>query len=387
MTGVAGSGGVEPGMIDGHPEPFPAPMPGIPVLRRPGENTDGALSQDVAQPGVADYAAAARATRTWQAYRADFRRFRGWCEQQDPPVTPLPAAPATVAAYLAAHASSHRPSTLARWGSALAVAHDLAGHPSPTRDPGVRTVLAGIRRTHWVRPERVAAASPPELRTIVAGFEPGLARDARDRALILIGFAGALRRSELAALTLEDLVVDGDGLRVYIAGSKTDPTGTGHTRGLAYGGHPDSCPVRAWQAWLEHRVAGLRHRQHQTPSPGANGAADDADEHLQHGPDGDQAAATAAAFVRIDRWGNMGRTAISGRAIAQIVGQRAAASGLDGHWAGHSLRRGFATTAYRAGQAEIALMRHGRWRSSSAMRSYIDEGTVWLDNPTRSLGL
>ncbi|MBP2371723.1 hypothetical protein [Pseudonocardia parietis] len=90
--------------------------------------------------------------------------------------------------------------------------------------------------------------------------------------------------------------------------------------------------------------------------------------------------------MRVDRWGNLGRS-LSARSIARIVADRAAAAGLGGHWAGHLLRRGFATTAYAAGTPEVALMRHSRWRSATAMRGYIDEGTVWNDNPTRRLGL
>ncbi|AEA28807.1 integrase family protein (plasmid) [Pseudonocardia dioxanivorans CB1190] len=355
-------------MSDASPRPSPALVP-LPAGATPLEPV--ALGD-----GAAGYAAAARAPRTWQAYRTDFRRFQRWCTAQSPPVPALPATPATVAAYLAAHAASHRPSTLARWCSALAVAHDLAGHPSPTRDPAVRTVLAGIRRTHRARPHRVAAPGPDQLRTLLAPLDPDQPRDARDRALILIGFAGALRRSELAALTLADLVLDTDGLRVFIAASKTDPTGTGHTRGLAYGTHPDTCPVRAWQAWLHHRHPS--HPSHPSqPVPDRGG-------HPAPAPPTPRA---GSAFVGIDRWGHLATRGLSDRAIAAIISDRARAAGLPGHWAGHSLRRGFATTAYRAGTAEIALMRHGRWRSPAAMRGYIDEGTVWTDNPSRTLGL
>jgi site-specific recombinase XerD len=336
--------------------------------------------------GAAGYAAAARSARTWQAYRADFRRFQRWCATQAPCPTPLPATPATVAAYLAAHATSHRPNTLARWCSALAVAHDLAGHPSPTRDPGVRTVLAGIRRTRRTRPDRVAAAGPPELRTMLDRLDPAHPRDARDRALILIGFAGALRRSELVALTLADLVVDTDGLRVFIAASKTDPAGTGHTRGLAYGTHAATCPVRAWQAWLAHRIASPVEDSQQHPTPPADRTAPVAGLGADS-PSPSPPLLSGSAFVRVDRWGNLGAAALSPRSVALIVSARATAAGLPGHWAGHSLRRGFATTAYRRGTSEIALMRHGRWRSTSAMRGYIDEGAVWVDNPTHVLGL
>lgn len=313
---------------------------------------------------VGDYAAAARAVNTWRAYRSDFATFERWCATQTPPQNPLPATPLTLARYLAAHAPTRRPATLARWCSSIAAAHVLAGHPSPTRDDQVRTVLSGIRRTHKTAPQRVAAAGPDHLRAMLAALDPADPRDARDRALLLLGFAGALRRSELAALTLTDLTVDTDGLRIHIASSKTDPTALGHTRGLAYGTHPDTCPVRAWQAWLTHR-------RHDSPDPHGSIATDHR---------------TGAAFVGVDRWGHLGRS-LSSRSIARIIAARAAAAGLSGHWAGHSLRRGFATTAYAAGTSEVALMRHGRWRSTSAMRGYIDEGTVWTDNPTRTLGL
>lgn len=376
-------------------EPFSQPSP-APVRPSPPTGEEASASgHELLGPteplsGAAGYAAAARSARTWQAYRADFHRFQRWCVAQTPCPSPLPATSATVAAYLAAHATSHRPSTLARWCSALAVAHDLAGHPSPTRDPRVRTVLAGIRRTRRTRPDRVAAAGPPELRAMLDRLDPAHPRDARDRALILIGFAGALRRSELVALTLADLVVDADGLRVFIAASKTDPAGTGHTRGLAYGTHAATCPVRAWQAWLVHRIASPVEDSQQHPTP----PADRIDPGAESGAGSPSASpspspplVSGSAFVRVDRWGNLGAGALSPRSVALIVSARATAAGLPGHWAGHSLRRGFATTAYRRGTPEIALMRHGRWRSTSAMRGYIDEGAVWVDNPTHVLGL
>ncbi|MBW0102122.1 tyrosine-type recombinase/integrase [Pseudonocardia sp. KRD-291] len=316
---------------------------------------------------------------TWRAYRSDHARFAAWCAAQEPQESALPAAPVTLARYLAAHAGARRPATLARWCSAIAVAHDLAGHRSPTRDEQVRTVLAGIRRTHRTRPARVAAVSPDDLRAMMIPLDPRSPRDARDRALLLIGFAGALRRSELVALTLADVALDSDGLRIFIAASKTDPGAVGHTRGLSYGSDPATCPVRAWRAWLEHR----------SPSPAARAAAasnGSAPRLPGHGAPSRHLPA-AGAFVAVDRWGRLGETPLSDRSVARIVAARADAAGLPGHWAGHSLRRGFATTAYASGASEVALMRHGRWRSSSAMRGYIDEGTVWSDNPTRRLGL
>ncbi|WP_242623544.1 tyrosine-type recombinase/integrase [Pseudonocardia sediminis] len=322
---------------------------------------------------------------TWRAYRSDHARFAAWCGAQDPPESALPAAPVVLARYLVAHAGARRPATLARWCSSIAVAHDLAGHPSPTRDEQVRTVLAGIRRTHRTRPARVAAASPDDLRAMMIPLDPKSPRDARDRALLLIGFAGALRRSELVALTLGDITLDSDGLRIFIASSKTDPHALGHTRGLSYGSDPATCPVRAWQAWLQHRLhsptaqpatGDPARTEPGRPAPGRPGTGD-----------ASRLLPAAGAFVAVDRWGRLGEAALSDRSVARIVAERADAAGLPGHWAGHSLRRGFATTAHASGASEVALMRHGRWRSSSSMRGYIDEGTVWSDNPTRRLGL
>nr|WP_239029303.1 site-specific integrase [Pseudonocardia acidicola] len=359
------------------PPPAPAPVRRPPAQVEPGPE-EGAIRP--AQPldeRVGGYAAASRATNTWRAYRGDVAAFERWCAAQAPPVAALPASPATLARYLADQAGRLRPATLARRCSAIAAAHDLAGHPSPTRDQQVKTVLAGIRRTHGTRPTRVQPARLDALRAILATLDPARLADARDRALLLIGFAGALRRSELAALTVGDLVEDHDGLRVFIARSKTDPDAVGATRGLAYGAHPASCPVRAWRTWLRRRTDAA------DLGAGAGPAADP----TGPPPPAPALRPAASAFVPVDRHGRLGERGLSDRAIAKIIARRAEAAGLPGHWAGHSLRRGFATTGYAHGASELAIMRHGRWRSASAMRGYIEEGSVWTDNPTTRLGL
>ena len=160
--------------------------------------------------------------------------------------------------------------------------------------------------------------------------------DVRDRALILIGFAGALRRSELVALDIDDVAEDADGLVLTIRRSKTDQEAEGEIRGLPYGSHPATCPVRAWRAWID-----------------ASG--------IDAGP----------AFRAVDRHGRMRSTRLSDRAVADMIKRRAAAAGLDGLFAGHSLRSGFATEGYAQGAPELAIMRHGRWKSASVMRGYV----------------
>jgi integrase len=231
------------------------------------------------------------------------------------------------------------------------VSHQLAGLDTPTADAAVKSVWAGIRREKGVAPRKVRAARTKVVTILVAPLGKRLI-DVRDRALILIGFAGALRRSELVALNIDDVTEDADGLVLTIRRSKTDQKGESEMRGLPYGSHPSTCPVRAWRAWID-----------------ASG--------IETGP----------AFRAVDRHGRMRVTRLSDRAVAEMIKRRAAAVGLDGLFAGHSLRSGFATEAYSQGTSELAIMRHSRWKSASVMRGYVQEGTIWSDNAAARLGL
>jgi integrase len=94
-----------------------------------------------------------------------------------------------------------------------------------------------------------------------------------------------------------------------------------------------------------------------------------------------------AAFRAVTRHGRLGTTRLGDRAVAQIIKRRAQHAGVDGDFAGHSLRAGFATEAYAHGTPELAIMRHGRWRSAAVMRGYVEEGSVWNDNAAQRLGL
>lgn len=315
-----------------------------------------AVTRGELEDGARGYARDSRASSTWRAYDSDMTDFRTWCAAQAPPLTALPAAPATVALYLTALAATRKPATIRRRLASISVAHQVAGHPSsPTTDPIVRAVWAGIRRRHGVAPRKVRAARTTLITAMLAplgvGPDAPLA-DARDRTLLLFGFAGALRRSELVALDVDDITEDDTGLRLVIRRSKTDPDAHGAVRGLPYGSHPASCPVRAWRAW-------------QATS----------------------AITTGPAFRAVDRHGRLGPRRLSDRAVADMVKRRAAAAGLEGHFAGHSLRAGFATEGYAQGTPELAVMRHGRWRSAQVMRGYIEEGSIWTDNAAARLGL
>ena len=324
--------------------------------RRPGEllaATAAGTVPDRLTEAMAGYARAARAGNTWRAYDADLWHFATWCHQEG--LTPLPAAPTTVAAYLAAHAPpTLAVSTLRRRLAAISVVHQAAGHKAPdlpTRAAEVKAVWAGIRRTHGTAPKKVRAARTKVINALVAPLEPKPI-DVRDRALLLLGFAGALRRSELVGLDVADITEDGGGLRLVLRRSKTDQEGETTTVGLPYGSNPATCPVRAWRAWRDlARLAG--------------------------GP----------AFRAITRHGHISSARLGDRAVARMIRRRALAAGLDGDFAGHSLRAGFATEGYAQGTPELAVMRHGRWRSASVMRGYVEEGGLWTDNAAARLGL
>ena len=174
---------------------------------------------------AAGYARAEKAAATRRAYRSDFALFRSWCETKRVPA--LPAAPETVAAFLAAEANrGTKASTIGRRLAAIRYAHKLAGHEPPTNSEAVKATLRGIRRTAGSAPARKAPATADKILAMVEKAGTDL-KGLRDRALLLLGFAGAFRRSELVALDVADLQFCDGGLRVIIRKSKTDQEGLG----------------------------------------------------------------------------------------------------------------------------------------------------------------
>ena len=205
---------------------------------------------DVA-PRARDYAQEAKAANTRRAYRADWHDFTAWCEGHGR--TALPAAPETVALYLTDLAGRRKTSTLQRRLSSISQAHQLAGHAAhdaPTRHATVRAVWAGIRRAKGTAQAGKAPVLTADVRAMVATL-PDTLLGLRDRALLLLGFAGAFRRSELVGLDVGDLEAGRAGLAVTLRRSTTDQEGAGRKLGIPYGANPDTCPARAVQEWLD----------------------------------------------------------------------------------------------------------------------------------------
>ncbi len=297
-----------------------------------------------------DYARGARAANTRRAYRADWADFTAWCQERGR--SALPAAPETVALYLADRAEHCKTSTLQRRLVAIAQAHKAAELESPTTHASVRAVWSGIRRTHGTAQIGKQAAVTADVRAMVATL-PDALPGWRDRALLLLGFAGAFRRGELVALDVADITSTRDGLVVTVRRGKTDQEGQGRQVGIPYGSRLLTCPVRAVEHW---RVA----------------------TGITSGP----------LFRPINRHGQVRPTRLTDQSVALIVKRAAEAAGLDAaRYAGHSLRAGLATAAAAAGVSERAIMAQTGHKSVPMVRRYIRDGSLFNENAAADVGL
>ena len=216
------------------------------VALAPSVRASGKDLPSVDLKAAVDFARNEKSAATRAAYRSDFAAFRLWCLARG--VEALPASPEAVAAYLAHEAGNGlAASTITRRCAAIRYAHRLADLEPPTNSECVRATLRGIRRTVGAAPVRKAPALAEMVRAMALAAPDSL-KGLRDRALILLGFAGAFRRSELVALDIADIEETDAGLRVTIRRSKTDQEGHGQTIAIVRGG--ETCPVKAVRIWI-----------------------------------------------------------------------------------------------------------------------------------------
>ena len=294
----------------------------------------------------------AKAENTRRAYRLDWRQFEAWCRVQG--LASLPARPETVTLYMTALAADHKPASLTRKLTSISKAHEAAGFQSPAtmQHAVVSETMKGIRRTLGTAQPGKEPLLTADLIAMLDALENRLL-GIRDRALLLMGFSGGLRRSELANLDVGDLTETEEGLVIRVRRSKTDPEGKGATVALPYGSAAATCPVRSYGAWI-------------------------AAASITVGP----------AFRAVDRYDRVAPGRLDAGSIARVVKRAAAAAGLDpARYAGHSLRAGFATQAFLNGAAEVSIMRQTRHRSLNTLRSYIRDRSLFRDNPAAKLGL
>ena len=272
--------------------------------------------------------------------------FANWCAERG--AQAIPATPATVAAFLAAEADrGFRPVTIGRRAAAIAAAHRAQDHPNPCDSGAVAAVMAGIRRQHGTRPLRKAA--PLELDPLARLVEPidaSTLAGLRDRAMLLLGFAAALRRSELVALDVEDLEFDtARGLKITIRRSKTDQERAGAT---------SRCRTRA-------RETDARSGRSRRGSPPPR---------IHRGP----------VFRQMRRGDTLTDRRLSDQSVALIVKRRAQAAGVPpALLSGHSLRAGYATAAAAAGVEERKIANVTRHKNLPVLRGYIRAATAFDD--------
>lgn len=289
-----------------------------------------------------DFVRESLSNNTRRAYASDLARFEAWGGT-------LPASSERVASYLSEHAASHSPSTLTRWLASLSKAHRAIQVPDSTKEELVKSVLRGIWRRYG-RPRGQAAPLTRELLFQVLEAIPDDCRGIRDRALLLVGFAGGFRRSELVGLDGRDIANEEEGILLTIRRSKTDQTGQGRQIGIPFarGRH---CPVRALRAWLEEAA-------------------------ITEGP----------IYRSINRHGVVAEQRLSGQAVSMVIKDRLIHAGMDASgFSGHSLRSGFVTSAAKAGVSSWKIRQQTGHASDAMLSRYIRDSEIFVDNAAGAL--
>jgi integrase len=300
--------------------------------------TTDAGTQEIQLPElVKGYVAASISDRTKQEYRKDLQRFLDWGGA-------IPATEEMVASYLSQHAETHKAATLERWKISISKAHSTQRLTDPTKSELVKLTLKGIRRTHGTAQRRVNPALKEDILAMVGSLNGNSLKECRDKTLILIGFAAALRRSEIAALNFQDIQLTSEGLTVLITKSKTDQEGQGQKIGIPFA-RGQHCPVKAYKAWVE--AAGI----------------------------GD-----GAVFRSISRHGKVGGR-LHHHSVARIVKLSAEKIGLDPKlFSGHSLRAGLCTSASAEGVSVFKIIAQSRHKSTRMLDRYVRDANLYSDN-------
>ncbi|WP_440670510.1 site-specific integrase [Candidatus Pelagibacter sp. HIMB1483] len=272
-----------------------------------------------------------KANNTLRAYRSDFKDFSGFCAKNC--LSSMPTQPKIIALYITHLSKSSKFSTLKRRIASISVLHKLKGHYLDTKHPIIMENLHGIKRTIGSRQRSKKPILINELKLIIKAIDK---EKSRDKALILIGFAGGFRRSELVNLDYEDLEFVTEGVKILIKKSKTDQSGEGSVKAIPYFDNREFCPVTALKDYVSEKFTEK----------------------------------------------NEGKLfKLSDKSVALIIKKYAEKAGLDAsRYAGHSLRSGFATTAAEFGAEERNIMVMTGHKTTQMVRRYIQEANLFKNN-------
>ncbi|MCH8685873.1 site-specific integrase [Pedomonas mirosovicensis] len=302
----------------------------------PAEMAASALTVAIPEP-VRRLLSSSLSSNSQRAYTADLAHFRASGRI-------IPCPPHSIAEYLATLADTHAVATIQRRLAAIGKAHRALGHDDPCRTEIVKATLRGIKRIRGVAQREAQALLRDDLFAVLEriGDRP---IDLRDKALLLIGFAGAFRRSELVGLNCNDVEHARQGVILHLRRSKTDQTGQGRKIAIPFG-RTRWCPVRHLTDWLAH--AGI-----------------------EQGP----------LFRSIDRHGRIASSRLSGGAVSTIIKKRLSAAGFDPNvYSGHSLRAGLATSAAMAGASTWKIRQQTGHASEVMLNRYIRNGDMFSEN-------
>ncbi len=320
------------------------------------------------QTKIVNTAAASKADNTLRAYRSDLKQVCKYLAdighadmvKQNNGAWQLarPMSAQLVAAYLIKR-SEHGTAltTLQRHVASISKYHQVLANTNtaivnPCHTQLVRDVVAGLRKQNDRQAKRAKPITPGQVAAIVESLDLKTLRGVRDRAVILLGWCGAMRRSEIANLTWAQLKFVAEGLQITVMQGKTDTTGQGQAIGLPYQNNAELCPVAAMVAWA--------HACNQTKQTNTK------------------------VFVQISQHGQNTQQPLSGQAIGNIVSACASRVGLHGY-TGHSLRSGLATAAILAGTPEYQVMNTTRHKSQAVFRNYVRHAELFSKAASRGL--
>ena len=276
-----------------------------------------------------------KANNTIRAYRSDFKDFTAFCLKNG--LKSLPTEPKIISLYLTYLSSSSTISTLKRRLASISVLHRLKGHYIDTKHPIIVENLMGIRRKKGSYQKSKKPILINELKEIVKAIDKGKQgqeRTVRDKAIILTGFSGGFRRSELVSINYDDLEFVSEGVKIFIKRSKTDQSGEGMIKALPYFENKEFCPVTFLKQWLS--ISGIK---------------------------------SGLIFN------------ISDKSVALLIKKYTSVAGLDSRkYSGHSLRSGFATVSAEFGADERSIMTMTGHKTTQMVRRYIQEANLFKNN-------
>ena len=282
-----------------------------------------------------------KALNTLRAYKAVYKDFASFCIKHG--FKSMPSDPKVISLYLTHLSQTSKFSTLKRRLASISVIHKLSGHYIDTKHPMITENLMGIKRVKgsYQKAKKPILINDLKLIVNVIDKDKNEKRRVKNRALILVGFAGGFRRSELVAISIEDIDFVTEGVKIFIKRSKTDQSGEGMTKGIPYFSNSDYCPVLSLKNWLEK------------------------------------------SDIRTGKIFDM-----SDKSVALTIKKYTGIAGLDSNkYSGHSLRSGFATSAAEFGAEERSIMAMTGHKTSQMVRRYIQEANLFKSNALNKIKL